>query len=422
MSRRITDVNVWIVYLAVLILGVGYGVSVALTALFLDAHGFGKSDIGALAACFAAGIVTASLPAGWLVRRVGAKETFVAAALGYAVCVTAFPWAGSFGAVAAVRFFDGACSVLVWVSAETILLARSSRDHKAFVMSLDAISLAIGYVVGPLAARLVVRAAPMRWAFVVSGALAVIAALVAAVALARGLPVAEERAATSAEGAASSSWSILARIKTSCFATFSYGYFQASVVLFLPLFLMERKGIDADRTIVIPAWFAAGMLLFSNVAGRVGDRRGHLAVMRAQAAIGVAMILGFVFLRSYAWMCGAVFVAGATLAAISPVSLALQGIVVAPNEYARANALYNAFYAAGMLVGPPVSSAFYARAGGEAMLLHLAALWTAFVVFTWIFRRDDPHAVAAAPDAAAEEAAAPPRSDQRVVTSTNTSS
>jgi MFS family permease len=160
------------------------------------------------------------------------------------------------------------------------------------------------------------------------------------------------------------------------------------VVLFLPLFLMRSKGIAKEQTILIPAFFAAGMLLFSNYAARIGDRRGHLAVMRVLGSIGLSMILAFVFLDSYALMCAAVFVAGASLASISPVSLALQG-VISP-EHGRATALYNTFYAVGILLGPLVSSVIFERHGGAAMLYHLAALWTAFVLFSLIFYKDDP--------------------------------
>jgi MFS family permease len=184
--------------------------------------------------------------------------------------------------------------------------------------------------------------------------------------------------------------SLLARIKTSCFGTFAYGYFQASVVLFLPLYLMEQKSVTQPQTIVIPAYFAGGMLLFSNFAGRLGDRYGHLRLMRLLGVVGMTMVLGFVWLDWYPLMCAAVFVAGATLASISPLSLALQGVVAQPHEYSRATSIYNAFYAAGMLLGPPVSSALFAARGGGAMLLHLAALWAAFVVFAWFYRGDDP--------------------------------
>jgi MFS family permease len=183
---------------------------------------------------------------------------------------------------------------------------------------------------------------------------------------------------------------VLWRIKTSCFATFTYGYFQSSVVLFLPLFLIADKHIAKEQTIVIPAFFAGGMLLFSNVAGRFGDRLGHLKVMRALALVGLCMILGFVLLDTYAAMCAAVFVAGATLASISPVSLALQGVVCEKRDFSRATSIYNAFYAAGMLIGPPVSSLLFQRLGGGAMLVHLAGLWLAFVLFTVAFAADDP--------------------------------
>jgi MFS family permease len=104
------------------------------------------------------------------------------------------------------------------------------------------------------------------------------------------------------------------------------------------------------------------------------------------------MVLGFVLLQSFAWMALAVFIAGATLASISPVSLALLGLVTEPRDYSRSNGIYNACYAAGMLVGPKVSSLLFARYGGGAMLLHLAALWSAFVVFTMVHWNDDPAA------------------------------
>jgi len=132
------------------------------------------------------------------------------------------------------------------------------------------------------------------------------------------------------------------------------------------------------------------MLLFTNLAGRVGDRIGHLPLMRILSVVGGAMVLGFVFIDSFWVMCLAVFVAGATLASISPLSLALQGVVTKPHEYSRANALYNTFYAAGMLLGPAISSRIFDKAGGVPMLYHLAAVWVAFILFSVAFRRDDP--------------------------------
>jgi predicted MFS family arabinose efflux permease len=258
-------------------------------------------------------------------------------------------------------------------------------------MSLYTVTLALGYILGPVLARLIVVAFPLTAAFGVAALLALCAASYVVLRLdadSGGGPAHEAARDSSRESSAAILW----KIKNSCFATFAYGYFQATVVLFLPLYLMESKGILREQTILIPAFFAGGMLLFSNLSGRIGDRVGHLLVMRGLAAVGTSMILGFVFLDSYALMCAAVFVAGASLATISPISLALQGAQCTPSEYSRATAIYHVFYAAGILLGPPVASRLFARSGGELMLYHLAALWVAFITFSVLFARDDPRA------------------------------
>jgi MFS family permease len=389
--NRVRDPNIRLVYLAVLLLGTAYGLSIAVIALHLDARGFSKSDIGQLAAFFASGIAATSLPVGLLLRRFSAKTTLTASLVGYAAMVGAFPLLRSFAAIAVARFFDGAFSVGIWVSCETVLLMRSDEDNKAYVTSLYAVAIAIGYVIGPLVAGPVVRHLSMPSAFFVSAVIAAVAAVLVWARLDPDPPGAHEAHAPSGgKASTTSALELITRIKTSCFATFAYGYFQSSAVLFLPLYLVESKGIPQDKTILVTAFFAAGMLLFSNAAGRLGDRIGHLLVMRALAAIGVVMVLGFVFLDTFPPMAAAVFVAGATLASISPVSLALQGVVTAKHDYSRANAIYNVFYAAGMLLGPPISGAILQRFGGAAMLYHLAALWMTFVVFSTTFAADDP--------------------------------
>jgi MFS family permease len=388
--RRIRDPNIRLIYLAILLLGTAYGISIAVIALHLDARGFTKSDIGQLAAFFASGIVVTSIPVGVLLRRFSAKATLTASLLGYAVAVGVFPLLHSYWAIAFARFFDGAFSVGIWVSCETVLLMRSDQDNKAYVTSLYAIAIAVGYIAGPLAARPIAHAFSLDAAFWLAAVIATLAALIVLARLDPDPRGAHGDSTGGAGGRHEPAMRLVARIKTSCFATFAYGYFQASVVLFLPLYLVESKGISREQTIVIPAFFAAGMLLFSNAAGRLGDRIGHLFVMRLLGAIGVVTILAFVFLDSFPLMAAAVFAAGATLASISPVSLAFQGVVAPKNDYSRANAVYNVFYAAGMLFGPPASSLIFRSFGGAVMLYHLALLWVSFVVFAKVFAADDP--------------------------------
>jgi MFS family permease len=187
---------------------------------------------------------------------------------------------------------------------------------------------------------------------------------------------------------------LLWKIKTSCFGTFAYGYFQSSIVLFMPLYLIEVKGIEERATVALFGFFALGMLTFANFAGRLGDRHGHLLLMRLLGIAGCGVVASFVYVNHYWLMAAFVCAAGVTLASISPISLALQGVIVEPPDYRRSNAIYNVFYAAGMLVGPLISSRIFERAGGGMMMTHLAGLWAVFVAFTIVFAADDPAYVA----------------------------
>ncbi len=386
--------------------GIACGISIALTPLYLDAQGFEKEQIGTLALLFAAGLVAFALPVGSIIRRFGGKRTLVGTLIGYGLCVGGFPFMPSFASIAGIRFLDGLFSIGVWVSSETLVLSRADKKHKGHLTSLYAIWLASGYVVGPLLATGLTRFLSHREMFLIAGALAVIAAAYLGKVLVESssLSPVEDVEAGDAEAptdepstAASSSLggelgvgAILGRIKTSCFAAFSYGYFQASVVLFLPLYLIESKSIPRNDTIILPGLFCFGMLLCSNAAGRLGDRYGHLRLVTSLSILGMLCVLGFVFVDNYWLMCALVFGAGATFASMSPVALALTGVVIPPAQLSRANSFYNTFYASGMLVGPPITSVIFARYGGPAMLYHLAALWAVFIVFTMLYASDDP--------------------------------
>jgi MFS family permease len=389
--RHVPDPNIRAVYTSILCLGTAYGLAISVVGTFLDKKGLSKEQIGNLAIWFAGGLMLFSLPAGALIRKFGGKPVLAVALLGYAAVTAIFPFAGSDPTtLGVIRFFDGAFSVAAWVSSETILLSRAPAEKKAFFTSIYAMALALGYVVGPLLAWLIVPRLGQAAAFVGAGVIAASTAAFVSLRLAHDPPPPpEEKEQATAQLPA---LSLFSRVKTSCLATFSYGYFQASVVLFLPIYLRDEKGFSEQDTVLVPAFFAAGMLLFANLAARVGDRLGHLAVMRALAVIGTCCVFGFLVLNHYVGLFVLVFFAGASFASVSPVSLALQGIVVPPRELTRSGGMYNASYAIGMLIGPSISSHVYGRWSGRAMNLHFAFIWIFFVLFTIVFRRDDPRA------------------------------
>ncbi|MFO0661664.1 MAG: MFS transporter [Polyangiaceae bacterium] len=390
--RSIRDRNIWTIYAGVLLLSHSYGVAVSLTPLRFKELGFTKAEMGNVAVWYALGLVLFSLPMGALIRKFSAKTVLLVTLLGYTVAVGVFPLATTFPMVALIRFLDGAFSIGVWNSSETALLGRTDRDNKAFVMSLNGIAMALGYVVGPLIARVVVQFGPMWWAYVFSAVLGACSAALVILKLDPDPPSLHEHHGGGENAApdAPTGSQLLWKIKTSCLGTFTYGYFQASVVLFLPIYLVEYKNVIEKDTIIVFAFFAAGMLSISNFIGRLGDRHGHLMVIRIISALGAVAVTSFIFIQSFPLLCVAVFAAGATLASISPVSLALQAVIVRTQDLSRANAIYNTFFASGILLGPRISAELYARFGANVMLWHFVAGWAFFIVTSIIFRRDDP--------------------------------
>ncbi|MGC4087334.1 MAG: MFS transporter [Polyangiaceae bacterium] len=216
--ERIRDRDIFRIYGITLCVGLAYGISISLTSVFLVDKGVGKEDIGTLAAWFAGGLMLASLPMGALIKKLTARWVLALGLVGYALCISLFPWLGSYHTLALVRFFDGAFSVSVWVACETLLLALAEPEHKAFTTSLYAISLAVGYVVGPLLARVFVAFAPLTLAFAAAGVVSICAALYTLVGL-RVRQLGNIHAAES-NGAAASAWVVLRKIKASCFAAF----------------------------------------------------------------------------------------------------------------------------------------------------------------------------------------------------------
>jgi len=284
------------------------------------------------------------------------------------------------------------------VSCETLLLLRAPGEHKAFATSLYAIATGLGYFVGGGLCWAMVQVMSIGTVFLIAATVATGSSLIALFLLDPDPPalhatIADAHGAANVRGWAGLAW----RIKTSSAATFCTGFFQASVVIFLPLYLEQVKHVPREDTTLVTAISAAGMLVISNVAGRLGDRHGHLLVMRTLAIVGVLVLLAFVPLTDFRVMLLAVLFGGGALASIPPLSLALQGAIASPSEYARSNSIFNVFFAVGLLSGPFVTGQLSYALGREVILPLFATLWAGLIAFSLVFRKDDPATTRSAP-------------------------
>jgi MFS family permease len=135
------------------------------------------------------------------------------------------------------------------------------------------------------------------------------------------------------------------------------------------------------------------MLLCASLAGRMGDRIGHLAVMRILALTGMLGMIAFRFIDSFPLLCVVMVIAGGAITSMPPLSLALQGVIARPHEYTRTNSIFNVFFASGLVLGPFLTGRVFHAYGGDGMLLLFGGLWAVFVVLSLVFRDDDPKRV-----------------------------
>jgi MFS family permease len=400
-NHELRDPNIRTAYVVCGMTGTAYGMVTAVVAVYLNkVRLIDELTIGGLAMFFSAGIAAFSVPMGMLIKRLSPRTMLATALLVYAAATAIFPFLLTFGGLAAARGVDGAFSVGVWVSLETVLLMRTSTAHRGLITSLYTISMAVGYALGAVLGWIIMWAYPMPMVFVGAGLLASLGALVAYVFLDREihpLPGSDHASEHAVEPAARpeahegpSILSLYWKIKTACIPTFCYGYFQASLVLFLPLFLTNERAVAKEDTSLLVACFSVGMAASVIFVGRLGDRYGHLKTVRVLVGLGVVLTTSLVYLPTFGLVALAAMLAGATLAPIWPMSLALQSLIVSPRDYSRSNALLNGSYGLGTLAGPLASGYLFKRYDGETMFLHIAVLWALGFLATLAFRRDDP--------------------------------
>ena len=182
------------------------------------------------------------------------------------------------------------------------------RESHAKGVSAQPVAMAWAYGAGSGMAYLAADILPSARTFLVASAITVVTAIFTLLKLDRSSDAHREEdrphEGTEAAGTKAPLGTLIGRIKASCFATFAYGYFQSSVVLFLPLFMASEKGIPKAETRLITFFVAGGMLLATNVAGRLGDRYGHLLMVRRLAIVGATMIASFVWLNGLPLMGG----------------------------------------------------------------------------------------------------------------------
>jgi MFS family permease len=349
-----------------------YAAIVPLLPEYADDLDLSKSAAGVLTASYAAGTLVGSIPGGWLAARLGVKPTLLTGLGLLAGTSVAFGLAQDIVVLDTVRFVQGVGGACSWAAGMAWLVGMAPPDRRGELIGSALAAAIVGVMLGPVlggAATVVGPEVVFPAVAVIATGLAAWAWTVPGIEPARG-PVMRPLVAGLKHPA------VLSGLWLFCVPA----VFAGVIGVLAPLRLddLGASGVAVGAVFLVMAGVEAAISPF---AGRVSDRRGRLAPIRAGlvGAIVAAVVLplpGTATLLALA-LVGAVAALGMFWA--PGMALLSDASETAGMEQGLAFAIANLAWAGGQLLGGAGAGAL-ADASSDALAYGLMGLLCALTL------------------------------------------
>ena len=316
----------------------------------------GAAATGVLFASYAVAMVIATLFAGRMVDRRGAKGLLVTGVI-LAIATLLFATGGPYWLLLAARFVQGLAGGIAWVAALSLIAAATGFDERGQMMGIAMSTVTLGVLVGPPLAGFLVDALGPASPFLVATAVALVD-LAALLALIPGSPRrTDDTAGPLAVLRVPGSASIVTAIAIGAAVL-------AAVEPVLPAHLGARASSTAIGILFGVAALAG--IVANPIVGRfVASVTPRLLIGIGVVATGAALlVLGG---STGVWRAGIgmalLGLSSALLLAPATTLISEQGFRSDPPTLGGSFALYNLAYAAGLAVGPLLTGFGVQRAG-----------------------------------------------------------
>jgi MFS family permease len=336
-----------------------YAAIAPLLPQYADDLELSKTGAGILSAAYPAGTLIGSLPSGWLAARIGVRRTMFVGLTLLGTSSVAFAFGNSAAILDTARFAQGLGGACAWTGGLAWLMAASPRDRRGELIGSALAAAIAGVLLGPVLGGAATVAGPEP----VFGAVAVVAAGLAAWAASLPAPPPSDAPAFRQLTAALVSVPVLAAVWLVALPSLFAGVFDVLV----PLRLDElgASGVAIGAIFLIAA---AAEGISSRAAGALSDRRGRELPIRAGlAACAIAAVVlplpDLVLLLALALVAAALALSllwAPSMALLSD-SAEAEGI-----DQAFAFALVNLAWAGGQVVGGSGGAAL-AEASSDAV-------------------------------------------------------
>jgi MFS family permease len=341
----------------------------ALTPLlpdYKDELGLSKAEAGVLASSYAAGALFGALPGGIAAARLGVKPVVLAGLAGMGVTTLTFGIADTFWLLLLARFLQGLSSAFSWTASFSWLAAGAPPDRRGELLGAAVGAAIFGALFGPVLGGIAAETSP-ELAF---GSVAVLA-------IALGIWAGKTPAFSPGEPQP---------LRMLVDALGHSGVARAAWFVALPALLFGVLGVLAPLRLDELGWgalaigavflTAAGLEgLASPVIGRISDRRGRMAPLRA-GLLASAIVSATLPWLGAAWALAAVVVAaGLAFGTFWAPAMALlaDSAEAVGLDYAYGFALVNIAWAPGAFSGAALGGALADATADAVPYLALSA-------------------------------------------------
>jgi MFS family permease len=334
---------------------------------YVDRFDLSKTGAGILSGSYAAGAVLGTVPAGWLVTRVGSRRTLLSGLVLMSVSSTVFAFGGTVAVLDSMRFLDGIGGACAWVGGMGWLIALAPPEQRGTTIGTAMSAALAGVLLGPVLGAIAQSVGP-EVPFTTVGAFAAVLALVAL-----RLPV-PPPALTGTERPYAVALSS-PRVRTGAWLVLVSALVIGTIEVLAPLALdgLGASGLAIGATFLV----AAGVEGVAQVlAGRATDRLGRLAPIRFGLVGSLAFLL-VVSLPDAAWLLAVVVAVGCVLTGIlntPAITVLSDGVESCGLDHGLGFAIVNLVWGGGQVVGAVGGAALAGATSDPVAYLSLAVV------------------------------------------------
>jgi MFS family permease len=381
------------------VLGIGVGSTLPLTALILNARGFGPEVVGWMVAISAVGGVLGTLASPSATQRYGRRRVMLCCVALAAASVVALQYVDGLWGWAALRALFGASMAPLFVLGEAWINTLPADAVRGRVVAIYTTSFTLCQVAGPVLTDALAHIPDV--AFLICGSVFLLG--LPGIALARDAapPVASGHVGVddgrdsgqAAGGSAAAknttaSWVSIVRIAPAIVVGAGlFAAFDNIMLSFLPLFALDR-GLTQDRALAAVVIVFIGDTTLQFAAGYLADRHGRARVHQLS---GLAMC---VLLPLLPWMIAVpgvweayLYALGGVAGSIYTLSMVSSGERFGGAALLRASGLIALTWNLASSVGPAATGIAMQRWGSGAMTAVLWLMALGFVLATRAERR-----------------------------------